>query len=171
MENEKVYTPTVIDDIPFPNENEVISSKSSSGGSGEVYSPNTIPEQSLPTQRVAVELIGRNMNTKARKIMGEFQFTEQGAIQVGKYENGVSGDIKISPAGIVARNSSGIETIAIDGETGDAVFAGTIQTGSIISGSVIVGNNNVIISGENKNIIVNDGSYDRVLIGYQLNGF
>jgi hypothetical protein len=171
MEDEKVYQPTVIEDVPFPNENEVISSKTSSGGTSEVYTPNTIPEQSLPTPRVAVELIGRSMNTKARKIMGEFQFTEHGAIQVGKYENGVSGDIKISPAGIVARNTSGIETIAIDGETGDAVFAGTIQTGSIISGSVVVGNNNVIIDGENRQIVVNDGQYDRILIGYQLNGF
>lgn len=165
MSDEKVYTPEVIADQPFPSENEVISSSSSSSQTG-VYSPTSIPDQPLPTKRIAVELLSTALNTKSRKIQKEFQFTEQGAIQVGKYENGVSGDIKISPAGIVARSSSGIETIAIDGETGDAVFSGTIQAGTVIGGAVAVGDGDIIIDGETKRMVFyDDNGVPQILIG------
>ena len=46
--------------------------------------------------------------------------------------------------------------------------AGTDQ---VLSGSVQVGNGNVKIDGANKRILINDGSYDRILIGYQASGF
>ena len=155
MSDEKVYKPEVIADQPFPSENEVI----------PVYSPTTIPEQSLPTKRIAVELLSTSLNTKSRKIQKDFQFTEQGAIQIGKYENGVSGDIKISPKGIVARNSSGIETIAIDGETGDAVFSGTIQAGTVIGGAVAVGDGDIVIDGENKRMVFYEDGIPLIVIG------
>jgi hypothetical protein len=41
----------------------------------------------------------------------------------------------------------------------------------VLSGSVQVGNGNVKIDGVNKRILINDGSYDRILIGYQSGGF
>ena len=94
-----------------------------------------------------------------------------GALQIGKYESGVSGDLRISPNGIVARNSSGMTTFALDGDTGSAVFMGEIQAGAIITGLVSVGNNNVVIDGENQRMIVNDGQTDRILIGFQSGGF
>lgn len=51
----------------------------------------------------------------------------------------------------------------------DAILkAGSAQT---LSGDIQVGNGNVKIDGVNKRIIINDGSYDRILIGYQSGGF
>lgn len=170
-DKDKIYYAETIDENPFPSqEGDVDFGVSQNTGSDEFSQVKTEP-QPFPTRRVAYEVIGNALNTRSKKILGEFEFTQQGAIQIGKYENGLSGDIKISPAGLVARNSSGTVTIAIDGETGDAVFRGTIRAGTIISGLVVVGDNNVIIDGDARRIVINDGTHDRVLIGYQLDGF
>lgn len=170
MEDVKVYTPETIQDNPFPVDNQVVSdgSQSTTGG---VYSSEKIGDSEFPTKRIAVEVISSKLNTQSKKILAEFSFTESGAIRVGKYEDGESGDIRISPDGIVARNKAGDTTFALDGETGDATFAGAIQAGSVITGEVIVGDNNIILDGANKRIIINDGSYDRILMGFQKNGF
>lgn len=112
-----------------------------------------IKDQSLPTAKIAVELISTSLNTKSQKILGRYSFTESGAIQIGTYEAGQNGDIRISPSGIIARNSSGITTFTLDGETGDAVFSGTIQTGTLISGDVVVGDNAVRIDGTNRRML------------------
>lgn len=42
---------------------------------------------------------------------------------------------------------------------------------STLSGVISVGNGNVKIDGVNKRIIINDGTNDRVLLGYQASGF
>jgi len=165
MADEKVYTQETIQENPLPITEGVVSFSESSSSSKETYSQSTVKEQSIPTKKIAVELIGSALNTKSRKILQEFQFTQMGAIQIGKYESGVSGDLRLSPNGIVARNSSGLTTFAIDGDTGNAVFAGTVQAGTLISGAVVVGDNTIVIDGENKRIIVNDGTVDRILIG------
>ena len=171
MAEEKVYTPDwSLPDTPFPMEGEADLSASQKTR-GETYGPKTIKDQGFPTKRVAVELIGLALNTKSRKILAEFEFTEHGAIQIGKYTHGVSGDLRITPNGITARDKAGITTFAIDGATGNAVFKGTVQAGTLISGVVVVGNNRVIIDGENRRIIINDGTDDRILIGYQQDGF
>jgi hypothetical protein len=60
--------------------------------------------------------------------------------------------------------------VVIDND-GNAYFSGEIRAGSLISGMVYVGNNNIIIDGENRRIIINDGTNDRVLIGFQQDGF
>lgn len=171
MADIKTYTQEVIPDVAFPVEDSVISEKETSGGTAQVVKPTEITEQSMPTPRVAVELISTQLNTRTTKILAEFGFTPSGAIQIGKYENGVSGDIRISPNGILGRDLSGNTTFAIDGDTGNATFAGTLQAGTVISGLIIVGDNNVVIDGSNKRILVNDGVNDRVLLGFQLNGF
>lgn len=78
----------------------------------------------------------------------------------------MSGDIKISPSGIVARNTSGLTTFAIDGETGNATFAGELQSGSLITGQITVGNNTWIIDGDPDNpqiVLYNDGIPEIVL--------
>ena len=170
MAEEKVYTPATIEDQPLPQEGEEVSFGSSASDKG-VETQKTIPNKTIPRKRVAVELIGTALNTKSRKILAEFQFTPSGALQIGTYENGVSGDIRISPGGIVARNISGITTFTLDGDTGDAIFAGELRSGSVITGQIIVGDNHIIIDGENKRIIINDGTTDRVLIGFLENGF
>jgi len=56
-----------------------------------------------------------------------------------------------------------------DGRTVDAILkAGTSQ---VLSGDMSIGNANVKIDGANTRIIINDGTDDRILIGYQLGGF
>ena len=169
MADEKVYKPEVISDQPFPASEES-SNYVSQAAAGGVYSPNEIKDNPLPRRKIAHELLASALNTKSRKILAEFEFTQMGAIQIGNYQAGVSGDIRISPDGIVGRNAAGLTTFALDGDTGNAVFRGIVQAGSFISGSIItgvvwVGDNTIKIDGENGQIIVNDGTNDRVLIG------
>lgn len=80
--------------------------------------------------------IDARLDTSAKQILDAFTFGASGAIQIGTYEAGVSGDVKISPNGIVARNKSNQTTVSIDGSTGDANFRGTI-TASTITGSTL----------------------------------
>lgn len=169
---DKVYYPTTIEENPFPQIEGVATFISDQQKSGGNYSNIQIEQQTFPFRKVAYEVISLALNTKSRKILGEFEFTQSGAIQVGKYENGVSGDLKISPNGIVARNESGTTTFSIDGTTGDAVFKGTIQAGSVVTGIVAVGDNNVVIDGDSKSIIVyDDNGIPRVHIGYLKGGY
>jgi len=101
-----------------------------------------------------------NFNTSAKTILGAFTFGASGAIQIGSYVNGVSGDIRISPNGLLARNSAGITTIAVDGTTG-AITAfilnageinGVTVTGGTIQTSALLTVDRVVISGANNDI-------------------
>jgi hypothetical protein len=131
MADEKVYYPQTIDDQPFPQaDGESLAVSQSS--TEKVYSPQTIQEQPLPRRTIAREVISQVLNTKARKITGELQYTEQGATQIGKYVPGVSGDMRLSKTGMVVRNTSGENTITMDAETGDVTIKGTLQAGTII---------------------------------------
>lgn len=171
MDDNKVYEPEVVSESPYPN--EIISpiGLNESGATSGTVSPQVSRERNLPIKRSAIELMSTSLNTKSRKILQNFELQQSGGLQIGNFQDGQTGDIKITPNGVVARNSSGVTTFALDGDTGDASFAGEIKSGSLVSGQVIVGNNRIIIDGENQTIIVNDGSYDRILIGYQENGF
>lgn len=122
----KVYHPEILEDQPFPGQEEETTPETSRK-TGETLTPTTIKDKKFPTKRIAHETIGSALNTRSRRILAEFSFTEMGAIQIGKYENGVSGDLRISPNGITARDLAGIITFAIDGTTGDAVFRGIVQ--------------------------------------------
>lgn len=164
----KVYTPTVIAESPFPaSDGTVATEQNMAAASGAaVYTQKDIPDQSFPTPRIAVELLSNVINTRSKKILQEVQFTQSGALQIGKYENGVSGDLRISPTGIVARNSSGITTFTIDGDTGDAYFSGTIQAGTVIGGAVAVGDDDILIDGATKRMIFyDDNDIPVILIG------
>jgi hypothetical protein len=162
----KVYTPTVIEDTPFPQEGGQ-DLGATQGGKDEIYTPQTTKDTPFPTYNIAVEVLGTALNTKSKKILQEFQFTPSGAIQIGKYEAGVSGDLRLSPAGITARDSAGNTTFAIDSETGSAVFAGTIQAGTFIAGLVVVGNNTWIIDGNpsTPRILLYNNGVPEILIG------
>lgn len=129
MAEEKVYRPEVIEEIPLPMQTEDVFSVSQGKGTQDTYSPKTIKDQPIPRKVIAQETIASSFNTKSRKILAEYQFTESGALAIGKYEHGVSGDIRISPSGIIARDKAGVTTFAIDGETGDATFKGTVEAG------------------------------------------
>lgn len=161
MENEKVYTPEVIEESPFPGQDSLVSyavSDSSNKSGDSPASPSVIKEQLIPTKKVATELLSNNLNTKSRKILGEFQFTPSGAIKIGNYVEGVSGEVLISPNGIVTKDIHGNTTIGIDGLLGSAVFAGTIQAGTLISGAVAVGDGNILIDGATKRMLFYDAN-------------
>ena len=83
--------------------------------------------------------INANLDTSAKTILGSFTFGVSGALQIGTYSAGVSGDVKISPSGIVGRNSAGANTFTIDGTTGTATFAGTLSAAAGTLGAVTAG--------------------------------
>ncbi len=135
----KVYTQTVIADLPFPENKSTTSEISGPSSDPTVHSPETIKDTTFPQRTVAVEVFSSALNTRSKKILAEFSFTPMGAIQIGDFEAGVSGDIRISPNGIVARDIAGNTTFALDGDTGDAFFKGTVRAGSLISGDLVLG--------------------------------
>lgn len=47
------------------------------------------------------------------------------------------------------------------------IAGGTLGDGTVIN----LGSEYIKIDGKNRRIIINDGTYDRILIGYQKNGF
>jgi len=52
-----------------------------------------------------------------------------------------------------------------------STYISKTDTGQTLSGDVSVGSGNVKIDGVNKRIIINDGTNDRILIGFQSGGF
>lgn len=170
----KEYSPVVIDDAQFPGSVQSDEDAYGSAATGKGNNaPGEIPERTYPTQTIANTVISDSFNTQSRRILAEFEFAKQGAIQIGEYEEGVTGDVRISPTGIIGRNSDGDTTFALDAVTGDATFKGTIVAGSLIAGRTDIGTvgGNVFIDGANNRIIISDGTNDRILIGYLLNGF
>lgn len=211
--------PEVIADAPIPLIDGSILAQSGYTNNDVVGDTTVVPQNikdpAIPPAIIAQETISQALNTSTKSILANFTFESLGAIQIGQYTAGVSGQIRISPNGIVATNAQGVTTITIDGTTGNVTLIGTLQAGTIISGGVIqggsininnaftvdssgnmvatsatisgyisttgtgqtlsgsinTGNGNVLIDGANKRIIINDGSYDRVLIGYQSGGF
>lgn len=128
-------------------------------------SPNVSVDQRFPPARVAQETIAQSLNTETKRILADYSFESLGAISIGEFIQGVSGDIKLSPDGIVAENVNGETTFALDGATGDATFKGEVKAGSVVTGAIVVGDNRIILDGENINIIFNDGTNDRAVIG------
>ena len=163
--DEKVYYLEETIDNPFPGGDIPIPLLQGANPAG-TYTPTVSKEKGFPTRKIATELIGQALNTRSRKILGAFEFTPSGSIQIGDFQEGISGDLRLTPNGLTARNISGLNTFAIDGDTGDAVFAGQIQSGAIITGLLQVGGDNIIIDGDGERITMIDSSGDtRVLIG------
>jgi hypothetical protein len=135
---DQVYHAEEIADTAFPTEVAQTPYGSTDTGSAVVVGNETINNQSFPTSQIK-DLISNSFNTITRKIKGSYTFTQHGAIQIGQYKAGASGEIKISPAGLSATNTAGQTSFAIDGETGDATFMGTILAGSVIASSILAG--------------------------------
>lgn len=163
MAEDKVYTSEVVADAPFPGQDVPVAVGQAQPPNG-TFNPVATKEKTFPKKRTAVELISTALNTRSKKILKEFEFADSGAIQVGKYENGVSGDLRITPDGLTARNQSGLTTFAIDGDTGDAVFKGEVQAGAFISGLITVGDNSVVIDGATKRMIFYDDNGVPVIV-------
>lgn len=169
------YRPNTIQEVPFPEVSQSVgqTAAASSGTEGsKTFQPSETAPLSFPTQTIASTVIADSLNTQNRRILADYTFGEYGSLKVGKYENGVSGELSISPNGISATNKDGDNTLTIDGTTGDATFKGTIAANSLIAGKTDIGQGgNIYIDGANNRIIINDGTNDRIIIGYQLNGF
>jgi len=130
-------------------------------------------DKTLPKKRSAVELLSTALNTRSRKVLQEFELQQSGGFQIGKFEEGISGDVRITPNGLTGRNIAGLVTFALDTD-GNLALVGELRSGSTVTGQVVVGNNRVIIDVDDDGqptIIINDGTYDRVILGYQANGF
>lgn len=154
MDTEKVYTPQVIADTPFPMQDAQSQTVTQPAANG-IYKPQETTDNVFPVKRVAVELMSQALNTRSKKITQAFQFTQSGALQIGEYTNGVTGDVRISPNGITARNLTGDTTFDLDGETGDAVFAGQLRAGStIVSNNIITEESS---NGNGRTVYLNDG--------------
>ena len=165
MQDDKVYYPQVIADEPFPQTALIdVLSPSTGAGSNQTYTPQSIAEQSMPTKRVATELLSTALDTNKRKILQEFEFTQSGALQIGKFEQGVSGDLRLTPNGIAGRDLAGLITFAINALTGDATFKGSVQAGSIITGAVAVGDSNILIDGDTRRMIFYDDNGIPVIV-------
>jgi len=129
-----IFEPNPLTDQPITEhvEGESPQPKKSMDDYNILY-PNTMPADVFSGMQVAKEVASIALNTQARQILGGFTFTQTGSLAVGNYVSGASGDIRISPNGIVGRNSSGVSTFTIDGTTGDATFMGTITA---LAGSI-----------------------------------
>lgn len=159
---EKIYYPEVIENFPITaNSGEPETKASRRGFSNNERTTEVIIQPKFPVKRFSEELLSTSLNTKSKKILGSYTFGAMGAISVGTYENGVSGDIRISPNGIVGRNINGTTTFSIDGTTGDATFLGTIEAGAVVAGQVTV----------TGSFVVNDGTYNVIWLGYLAGGF
>jgi len=140
---DKVYTPEVIQDQPFPfpvpgmpNPFQMTQQINNQQG---LYAPAQIQTQPFPSNTTADQLISNQLNSRTKKIMGSFQFTPSGAIKIGDFRKGQAGEIDLSPVGILAKNIQGNTTFFLDGDTGDATFAGELGAGSLVTGKILVG--------------------------------
>lgn len=162
---EKTYQNEIIQDTPFPNEvgEEVPTASKPPEGT---YNPTVTKPKNFPTRRIATELIGQALNTRSKKILQEFELVQSGGFKIGDYKEGVSGEILITPDGIVTKDKAGLVTIAIYGDDGSGVFKGSIQAGSIITGIVDVGDNSIVIDGDTKRMVFYDADgIPQIVIG------
>src|SRR3990167_10411671 len=130
MDDLKTFHPTEIPEIPFPGEPEVTAPTAQPNPIGTL-TPSTAKEKTFPKKRTAVELLSTALNTRSKKVLQEFELQDTGGFKVGDFKEGISGDLRITPNGLTARNIAGITTLAIDGTTGDAVFKGEVRAGSL----------------------------------------
>lgn len=172
MDN-KVYEPEVIVENPFPSQPDLGFVPGQSNPTG-VYTPTSTREKVFPRKRTAVELLSSALNTRSRKILQQFALQQSGGFQIGNFEEGISGDLRITPNGLTARDIAGLTTISIDGTSGDVAIKGELRSGSVITGEVIVGNNRMVLTVDDDGqpqILLNDGTNDRMIIGFQSGGF
>ena len=148
--------PDTIKDVQLPNlqvgidVSQPVTTPTGTNANTPDQVPNVTPEQTIH----ASEVMSSALDTQSRTILAGFVFGQLGAIQIGNYVNGVSGQTVISPNGIVGTNKNGTNTFTIDGVTGDATFAGQIVGGTIVIGS----GNNVFAVDANGNMWLGNAS-------------
>lgn len=165
-----ILTPQEISQTPLPSVTGMTTFSDSSGvtndknTSADVMTPPTQDvTDRFPPQFIAPHVISDSLNTLSKQILGIFTFGQVGALKIGTYEFGISGEIDISPNGITAKNVNGDTTFAIDGATGNATFLGTLQAGTVIAGdnTVIIGTG----SGGGGRILLTNSGVPQIVIG------
>src|SRR3990167_3559129 len=151
---DKNYTPEVIEENPFPGDLPIVDTQTQSSAGGN-YSSVATNVKPFPTKKTAVELLSTALNTRSRKVLQEFTLQQTGGFKVGDFKEGISGDLRITPNGLTARNKSGITTLAVDGDTGDAIFAGQLRAGSTIVADTIITEESS--NGNGRTVYLNDG--------------
>lgn len=124
------FTPETIIDQPIPllgGGFTPVAGSVSNANDSIAETPIQQVDRKFPQAQIAQQTISESLNTETKRITGEYTFEQLGAILVGLFKQGISGEIKISPDGIVAKNVNGEITFALDGATGDATFKGTIE--------------------------------------------
>lgn len=134
--DDKVFTQEVIQDNPWPGEAPLVAQGTPTSLAG-TFSPTTTNAKAFPRKRVAVELLSTALNTRSRKILQEFQLQQSGGLQIGNFQEGLSGDVRLTPNGITGRNVAGLTTFGLDTD-GNLILIGEMRSGSVISGNVII---------------------------------
>lgn len=125
--------------------------------------PVRITDEPFQTHVIASAVIGTSLDTQTRAIKGAYVFEQMGSLAIGEFASGISGQILISPDGIVATDLHGATTFTLDGITGSATFKGTLQAGTVVAGdgSVII---ETALSG-NGRIVLYNGGIPSIVIG------
>ena len=80
MDDNKIYYPQTIDENPFPTtEGEQDFGSTQQTAKGE-FGSQTIKPKTFPTKRIAYEVLGSALNTRSRRILAEFEFTQSGVL-------------------------------------------------------------------------------------------
>ena len=133
---------------------------------------NLTPKLKIPTAEKELEL-AMNQQAMASRAGGLSLFSTKfkrgyGDAVFGSDENGIwLGAAEFANAPFrVAMDGSLVATSATLGD-----FVSKTDTGQSMSGDFTVGHANIKIDGVNKRIIINDGTHDRIIIGYDSGGF
>ncbi len=138
MDN-KIYSPEVIPDAPFPQSMPTNQAQPQTIQGG-ITGQQIIQSQPLPLPQNADNVISPRLDTKTKQILAAFTFAPTGALRIGDFRAGRSGEVDIDPNGIIAKDINGDTTFALDGEDGSAVFAGQLASGTLLTGEIVVGN-------------------------------
>jgi len=97
---------------------------------GVIDGTSTIGGRTASTLATAIDASGHfadaAISTATNTILGAFTFGVSGAVQIGTYSAGVTGDIRISPTGILGRDKTNSTTFSINATTGVAVLNGLV---------------------------------------------
>jgi hypothetical protein len=146
MDN-KNYEPEVVPEVPFPSEIVEPISQNSSSSAGGNYTPPVSNGKAFPIKKIAQELLSTSLNTRSRKILQQFDLQQSGGFQIGNFQEGINGDVRITPNGLTGRNIAGLVTFALDTD-GNLVLVGELRSGSTVTGSVIIEEGGYILLGD-----------------------
>lgn len=141
----KIIQPPLIEIPPLNEQVDMFNNDTHQTKSMGATSGKEIEIKSLPIPIQAREVISSKIDTIAGQITAGFEFTKSGAIRISS-DN--TGKIEITGDGITAVNQNDKTTFFLDGRNGDAMFAGELASGSIMTGQIDMGADGYIIGGD-----------------------